>query len=169
MSSRRVFFALWPDDRQRDRLRDYISPLAKLVEGRAVYRGDWHVTTAFIGEFPQERLPDLQARAAQIAVEPFRLRFDRVEFWPRPKVASLVAATVPPALQQLVDAQNALLSDFGIMIEERTYRPHITVVRGAKPFETQRLAQPAVIEWSGFQLVESISQPGGATYRPLKQ
>ena len=169
MSTRRIFFALWPDDRQRDRLRDHISPLAKLVEGQTVYRGDWHVTTAFIGGFPEARLPELQARAAQIAVEPFRLRFDRVEFWPRPKVASLVAAIVPPALQSLVDAQNSLLSDLGITVEDRAYRPHITVVRRARPFETQRLAQPAEIEWTGFELVESISQPGGATYRPLKQ
>ena len=169
MSSRRVFFALWPDDRQRDRLRDHISPLAKLVEGQVVYRGNWHVTTAFVGEFPDARLPELQARAAEIAFEPFRLRFDRVEFWPRPKVASLVAAVVPPELQRLVDAQNALLADFGIAVEDRTYRPHITVVRRARPFETQRLAQPAVIDWTGFELVESISQPGGAAYRPLKQ
>ena len=169
MSNRRLFFALWPDDTQRDRLRDHISPLAKLVEGRMVYRGDWHVTTAFIGGFPEARLSELQIRAAQIDVEPFRLCFDRVEFWPRPKVASLVAATVPSELQRLVDAQNSLLTDFGIAIEDRTFRPHITVVRGARPFETQRLAQPAVIEWSGFELVESIAQPGGATYRPLKQ
>ncbi len=169
MSTRRIFFALWPDDRQRDRLRDHISPLAKLVEGQAVYRGNWHVTTAFIGAFPEARLPELQARATQIPVEPFRLRFDRVEFWPRPKVASLVAAIVPPELQRLVDAQSSLLADFGVTLEDRTYRPHITVVRRARPFETQRLAQPAVIEWTGFELVESISQPGGATYRPLKQ
>jgi len=169
VSNRRVFFALWPDDRQRDRLRDHISPLAKLVEGQVVYRGNWHVTTAFIGDFPEARVPELQARAAEIAVEPFRLRFDRVEFWPRPKVASLVASTVPPELQRLVDAQNSLLADFGITVEDRTYRPHITVVRTARPFETQRLAQAAVIEWTGFELVESISQPGGAIYRPLKQ
>lgn len=169
MSDRRLFFALWPDDRQRDRLRDQISPLAKLVEGQVVYRGNWHVTTAFIGDFPEARVAELQARATEIAVEPFRLRFDRVEFWPRPKVASLVASTVPPELQRLVDAQNSLLADFGITVEDRTYRPHITVVRRARPFETQRLAQAAVIEWTGFELVESISQPGGATYRPLKQ
>jgi 2'-5' RNA ligase len=169
VSDRRLFFALWPDDRQRDRLRDQISPLAKLVEGQVVYRGNWHVTTAFIGDFPEARVAELQARAAEIAVEPFRLRFDRVEFWPRPKVASLVASTVPPELQRLVDAQNSLLADFGITVEDRTYRPHITVVRRARPFETQRLAQAAVIEWTGFELVESISQPGGATYRPLKQ
>lgn len=169
MSTKRIFFALWPDDRQRDRLRDHISPLAKLVEGQVVYRGDWHVTTAFIGNFPEADIPGLLARAAQIPVEPFRLRFDRVEFWPRPKVASLVAPTVPPELQRLVDALNALLADFGVPVEERTFRPHITVVRRARPFETQRLAQPAVVDWTGFELVESISQPGGATYRPLKQ
>lgn len=169
MNNKRIFFALWPDDRQRDRLRDVISPLAKLVEGQHVYRGNWHVTTAFIGEFPESRLQDLQARAAQITVEPFRLRFDRVEFWPRPKVASLVAAIVPPELQHLVDAQNTVLADFGVSVEDRAYRPHITVVRRARAFETQRLAQPAVVEWSGFALVESISQPGGAIYRPLKQ
>ena len=44
-----------------------------------------------------------------------------------------------------------------------------TLVRRARHFDTQRLAQPAVIEWSGFELVESVAQPGGATYRPLKQ
>jgi 2'-5' RNA ligase len=169
MTTKRIFFALWPDDRQRDRLRDQISPLAKLVEGQVVYRGDWHVTTAFIGNFPEADIPGLLARAAQIPVEPFRLRFDRVEFWPRPKVASLVAPTVPPELQRLVDAQNALLTDFGVAVENRTYRPHITVVRRARPFETQRLAQPAVVEWAAFELIESVSQPGGAAYHPLKQ
>ena len=169
MSTKRIFFALWPDDRQRDRLRDVITPLAKLVEGQAVHRGNWHVTTAFIGNFPEADIPGLLARAAQIEFEPFRLRFDRVEFWPRPKVASLVAPTVPPELQRLVDAQNALLTDFGVTVEDRTYRPHITLTRRARPFETRRLAQPAVMEWSRVELVESVSQPGGATYHPLKQ
>jgi 2'-5' RNA ligase len=169
MSTRRIFFALWPDDRQRDRLRDHISPVAKLVEGQHVYRGSWHVTTAFVGDFEERLIPELQMRAAQIQVEPFRLRFDRVEFWPRPRVACLVAATVPVELQQLVDSLNAVLQDFSVPVEERTYRPHITIVRRANRFETQRLAQPAVLEWSGFELVESVSQPGGAAYHPLKQ
>ena len=169
MSTKRIFFGLWPDDRQRDRLRDHISPLAKLVEGQVVYRGNWHVTTAFIGEFPEARIGALLARAAEIPVDPFRLRFDRVEFWPRPKVASLVAPTVPAELQRLVEAHNALLEEFGVSVESRTYRPHITVVRRARPFETQRLAQPAVVEWSGFELIESVSQPGGASYQLLKQ
>ena len=169
MSTRRLFFALWPDNRQRDRLRDHISPVAKLVEGQHVYRGSWHVTTAFIGDFEERLIPDLLARAAEIQVEPFRTRFDRVEFWPRPRVACLVGATVPVELEQLVTSLNGVLAEFDVPIEDRTYRPHITVVRRANRFETQRLAQPAVVEWSGFELIESVSQPGGASYNPVKQ
>lgn len=169
MSRKRLFFALWPDDRQRDRLRDHISPIAKLIEGKHVYRGNWHVTTAFIGDFEERLIPELRARAAEIVVEPFRLRFDRVEFWPRPRVACLIAPTVPPELEQVVLALNTVLADLDVPVEERTYRPHITIVRRAQRFETQRLAQPAMMEWSDFELIESVSKPGGTVYRPVKQ
>ena len=169
MNTKRVFFALWPDDRQRDRLRDVINSVAKTVEGTAVDRRNWHITLAFIGTFPEDRVPYLLERAEQIKVEPFRLSFDRLEFWPRPKVASLCAAMVPPELQALVDSLNAVLVDLGIEPEDRTYRPHITVARNARPFTTERLAQRSVTEWSSFELVESVSVPRGAYYVLLKQ
>jgi 2'-5' RNA ligase len=169
VNTRRLFFALWPDSRQRDRLRDVINSVAKTVEGRAVDRRDWHITLAFIGAFPENRVPYLLERAAQIDVEPFRLIFDRLEFWPRPKVASLCAATVPPELQALVDSLNAVMLDLGLKPEDRTYRPHITVARNARAFTTERLAQRSITEWSSFELVESVSGPGGVHYVPLKQ
>ncbi len=169
MTTKRVFFSLWPDVRQRDRLRDIISPVAKLVEGKPVFRGNWHVTLVFLGEFPERRISDLLASAADVPFEPFRTRFDRLEFWPRPKTACLVATSVPPELQGLVDRLNSLVDGFDVALEDRRYRPHITVVRRARPFETQRLAQPAVVEWSGFELMESVSSRGEVSYHPLKQ
>ena len=169
MNTKRLFFALWPDHRQRERLRDVVGSVAKTVEGRAVDRRDWHVTVAFVGPFPENRVPYLLERAAQIEVEPFRLNFDRLEFWPRPKVASLCAATVPPALQQLVDSLNGVLLDLGLKPEDRNYRPHITVVRNARAFTTERLTQRVTTEWSSFELVESVPVPGGVNYVPLKQ
>ena len=169
MSKRRLFFALWPDDRQRDRLRDHITSVAKTVEGDQVFRGNWHVTTAFIGDCDESLLPFLLNRKDEIRLEPFRLRFDRLEYWPRPRVASLVAATVPPELESLVQTLGGILEDYNLPVENRTYRPHITVVRRARPFETQRLAQPAIMEWSSFELVESVPGRGGPTYRPVKQ
>ena len=168
-TDKRLFFALWPDGRQRERLRDSVAPLAKVVEGKIVYRGNWHVTLAFLGERPEALVPPLLKRVAEIPFEPFRLRFDRVEFWARPKVACLVPLTVPPEMRQLVENLNEVLVEAGVTPEDKTYRPHMTLVRNARPFETQRLAQPMTIEWTGFELLESISDRGEVRYLPLKQ
>ena len=169
MSSKRLFFALWPDNRQRDQLRDVINSVAKTVEGRAVDRRNWHVTLSFIGELDERQIPDLKELAAQVQVEPFRLVFDRLEYWARPKIACLAAATVPPELENLVSSLNDVLPLVGVTPEDRTYRPHITVSRNARPFTTERLAQRATTQWSGFELMESVSGGGGVTYVPLKQ
>jgi 2'-5' RNA ligase len=169
VSSKRLFFALWPDNRQRDRLRDVINSVAKTVEGKPVDRRNWHVTLPYIGQFEERQIPDLRELAAQIQVEPFRLVFDRLEYWARPKVACLAAATVPPELERLVSSLNDVLRLVGVTPEDRTYRPHITVSRNARAFTTERLAQRTTTEWSGFELIESVSGPGGATYVPLKQ
>jgi 2'-5' RNA ligase len=169
VNTKKLFFALWPDDRQRDQLRNAISPVAKEIEGTAVFRGSWHVTLAYIGDYPERQIPGLQAATRLIQVEPFRLRFDRAEFWPRPKIAVLAAQTVPPELARLVESLNLVLAEEGIDADNRLFRPHITIVKRARTFETLRLAQATMSEWSGFELVESISAPGGATYHPLKQ
>jgi 2'-5' RNA ligase len=168
VSSKRLFFALWPDDRQRDRMRDFISPVARLVEGRAVERRNWHITLAYIGDFPEGRVDELLDAKNALQMESFRLRFDRLEFWPRPKIAALVPPTIPPELEQLVDDLQGLVLAAGVNPEhQRVYRPHVTVVHNARTFETQRLAQSALLEWSSFELVESISAPGGTTYHPI--
>jgi len=169
MNTKRVFFALWPDARQRERLRDVIGSVAKTVEGRMVDRRNWHVTLVFVGAFPENRIPYLLEKAQEIQVEPFRLNFDRLEYWARPRVASLSAATVPHELQELVDSLNAVIADLGLKLEDRNYRPHITVVRNARAFTTERLTQRVQTEWSSFELMESVSGPGGVSYIPLKQ
>lgn len=168
MSTKRLFFALWPDMRQRDRMRDFISPVARLVEGRAVDRRNWHITLAYVGDFPEDRIDELHEAKKAVSVEPFRLRLDRLEFWPRPKIAALVAPTIPPELEHLVEELKGRVFAAGVDPEhQRTYRPHVTVVQNARQFETQRLAQSAITEWSSFELVESIPESGGVTYRPL--
>ena len=169
METKRLFFALWPDDRQREVLREVINSVAKTVEGQAVDRRNWHITLAWIGDYPADRVPQLLQRAGEIQFEPFRLSFDRLEFWARPKIASLTAATVPEELHQLVTSLENLVQDEGVVKESRTYRPHITVSRNARTFETERLAHRTSIEWSSFELVESVPERGGAFYRPLKQ
>jgi 2'-5' RNA ligase len=169
MPERRLFFALWPDDRQRETLRNTMSPLARQVEGSAVYRGNWHVTLVFVGNFPAERVDELHEAASVVRTEPFRLRFDRLSFWQRPRIACLQAMSVPPPLEALVTDLNAVIERFGVAPESGRYRPHVTAVRRARTFEPIVLARPLELNWSGFELVESVSGREGVQYHPLKQ
>lgn len=169
MASRRLFLALWPDDRQRNQLRDVFRPLLTSVEGKAIDRRNWHVTLVFVGELAERRIPELTEKMAQIEVPPFRLRFDRLSFWPRPKIAALQAMTVPGELKWLKHELEASLIPFDVAPEMLEYRPHITAVRSARPFDAVHLARPVEMQWSGFEIVESVSMPGGPQYRTLKQ
>lgn len=169
MADRRLFFALWPSDRQRETLRDTLGPLVRQIEGRPVARGNWHVTLVFVGNFPESRIAELLAASREVTVEPFRLRFDRLVYWQRPRIACLQAVSVPAALEGLVADLGNVIRGFGIEREDRTYRPHVTSVRAARPFDALPLARPLEMAWSGFELVESLSMPGGVRYHPLKQ
>ena len=167
MSTRHLFYALWPDHRQREQLREAINSVAKTVEGRPVERRNWHITLPWIGDLDERFVPKLLEVNPQVPMKPFRLVFDRLEYWPRPKIACLSVATVPSELNDLVEALNDVLRVLGIKPPERTYRPHITVSRSARAFATERLSQRIVTEWSRFELMESVSGPGGVIYRPV--
>ena len=167
MGSKTVFFALWPDSRQRDRMRDFISPVVRQVEGRPTDRREWHITLCYLGELDEQYLPQLIESAKKIEFEPLRIRLDRLEYWPRPKIAAMVPPRVSLDLEKLVEDLNGLAMAVGVLPQERVYRPHVTVARNSRPFETIRLAQSAVTEWSRFELLESTRERGAATYRPL--
>lgn len=149
-------------------MRDFISPVARLVEGKAVDRRNWHITLVYIGDFPEDRIDELLEAKKAVQFEPFRLRLDRLEYWPRPKIAALVPLTVPPELAGLVEDLNGRVFAAGVNPEhQRIYRPHVTVVQNARVFEMQRLAQSAITEWSSIELIESTTEHRGTVYRPL--
>ena len=82
-----------------------------------------------------------------------------------------LAATVPSELEALVSELSGLLQEVGVVPEDRTYRPHITVSRNARNFvTTERLTQRVATEWSGFELdrVRFRDRAARAT-APLKQ
>jgi 2'-5' RNA ligase len=169
LDSRRLFFALWLNDRQRESLRDIVQPVLSGIEGDFVDRRNWHVTLVFVGDFAEQKLPGLYSSVSDIVVEPFRLRFDRASFWPRPKIACLETATVPDELQRLVLRIHEAVQPFGVPPENHSYRPHITIARRARSFPQQRLARTIELQCDAFDLVESVSVRGGVQYRPLKQ
>ncbi len=169
MADKTLFFALWPSERQRELLRDTINPALTSVEGSFVDRRNWHVTLVYVGTFPEERIPGLMAAVDIIEPVNIRLRFDRLTFWQRPRVACLDVMTIPPELEHLFRSIEQALMPFGYTPNERTYRPHITAARKARTFAEVRLSRAVELQWSEFELVESISIRGGVRYHVLKQ
>ncbi len=150
-------------------MRDIINPALSVVEGTAIDRGNWHIMLVFIGDFAEQNIAELQAAAGEIDPFDFRLRFDRISFWQRPKIATMNPRNVPAELEQLVKSLEHILMPFGFEPNERVYRPHITVARRARSFAEVPLARPIDLEWSSFQLVESVSTTRGVQYHPWKQ
>jgi 2'-5' RNA ligase len=169
MADRTLFFALWPSERQRELMRNIINPALSEVEGNAVDRRNWHITLVYIGAFEEDNIPSLMASVREIPPFDFRLRFDRITFWQRPKIASLNPRNTPGELTDLVKGLEEKLLPFGFVPNERVYRPHVTVARRARTFTDVPLARPLDLEWSSFELVESVPTTRGVQYHPLKQ
>ena len=166
---KRIFFALWPSEKQRRNIDAAIEPYRSSLAGKWTDRGNWHVTLVFIGGFPEDDIPALQAAADNIQCPAIKLGFERIDFWKRPKIMCLQSDFVPDQLIDLVRSLGSAAKSFGFKPEKRPYRLHLTIARKARFFEAITLAQPVELHWSDFHLIESVSTPSGVEYKPLDQ
>lgn len=169
MNKKRLFFALWPSDKQRQKIDAAIQPYRSKLAGTWTERDNWHVTLFFIGGFPENDIAALLSAAHKIECPSLELKFERVFFWKRPKIICLHASYVPSQLLGLVRSLESTAQIFGIEPETRPYRAHLTIARRARFFEPITLAQPLELHWSRFHLIESVSTSSGVKYRPLDQ
>jgi 2'-5' RNA ligase len=169
VAERRLFFALWPDDEQRQSLGAVIPLALRSVDGVPAKSSNWHVTLVFLGNVDERRIPAVRDAVAGIRVDPFGLCLDQLSYWRQPKIACLEASDTPAELISLVRRLQDALKGLAFSPEARRYRPHVTIARKVRPFSPGPLAQPLALGWSGFELVESISGKRGVEYRPMKQ
>jgi 2'-5' RNA ligase len=95
-----------------------------------------HITTKFIGEFPEERLPELKAAvAAMPKPAPFRLSVQGLGWFPNPHSPRVFLAGVraPSALGEIASNLNLALEPLGVANENRPYQPHLTLARIPTP------------------------------------
>jgi 2'-5' RNA ligase len=151
MLNRRLFFALWPDDAERDAIVAAARRLFPL-SGRPVSAADLHVTLAFVGSVDDARTDRLLELERPLPGIP--LCFDHLEHWPKPRVLVAAARQTPAALQHVVDELWRRLDRFGFARETRPFRPHVTLARDVRP---QRAGAWSTACWHAraIRLIES--------------
>jgi 2'-5' RNA ligase len=163
----RLFFALWPAPELREALAGWAQRHAP-ERSRPVRAGNLHLTLAFLGSLPEERLEAVYAAGAALRAAPVRMELARVEHWPRPRLLCAVPPPGPDPLTGLADALRAELAARRLPVETRPFRSHVTVVRKVSGTRaTEALAPPLAWRAERLALVASESTREGVRYREL--
>jgi RNA 2',3'-cyclic 3'-phosphodiesterase len=161
----RLFTALWPGDAVAAEIAQWQSAWRWPSQATRVKPERLHMTLHFLGDVAADRVPELQ-RCLNVAFDPFALELGTSEVWPN-GVAVLLPARQPLALTRLHTRLADAVRRLGLPVEERPYRPHVTLARRA--WGASRPLEPARLRWkvdSGYVLVRSV--PGGAGYEILQ-
>ena len=172
----RLFFALWPSSALRRALAVATGPVVAQVEGQPVPAANLHVTLAFLGSVPGRTFVHLVEVGGQGGYPAIELDFDRLEYWPKPRVLVAMASRVPPAGAATVERLWHRIEPLGFTRDTRPWRPHLTLARKIRRPPPDGLALGAgrlppagdAARW-GLALVESVTDPRGARYRPLAE
>ncbi len=129
MDTSRLFIALFPDAAARDEIAAWRDAWTWPRAATPVKTGRLHVTLHFLGDVKQERIAALAA-ALRVPFTPFTLRFDHAALWPH-GIAVLEPAALPNALLALHASLGATVRDLGLPVDDRPFRPHVTLARRA--------------------------------------
>ena len=161
----RVFFALWPDDATRSAISRATREAVQVSSGRPIAKDRLHLTVAFLGELTPAGL-EVARTVSPPRVGPFDLTLDAVGLWPESRILWLAPMAPPEPLGELEATLWDELAARGFRAEERTYRPHVTLARRAKPVEME--VPPVVWPVRELALVESFPDGRNVHYEVLQ-
>lgn len=139
----RLFVAVELPPQVRADLRARAEALRDRLPGwRWTPEEQWHVTLAFLGEVPDERLSELTRRLAMAAHRhvPFALELTGLGAFSSARHARVLWAGVGgdrDALKALAASVGAAARRAKVAQEERRYRPHVTLARRRDPADVR--------------------------------
>jgi 2'-5' RNA ligase len=164
----RLFFALWPDDATRDALNRTGKWLHQHWGGRRMRADTVHITLAFLGETPADRLDDLIACADSVDTDAYEFVLDQAGYWRHNHIGWLGASETPPQHFDLVRALNTPLQQAGFPVDTRPHVPHVTLLRNSRGGEVPPCTP---VNWpiNEFVLVQSNLGADGARYEVIRR
>lgn len=143
---------------------------------RWVRRDNWHLTLAFFGDVPDERVEPLQNALDAVTGSPFTVTLDGAGTFPQPSAARVLYRAISTGTDQLSRLRRRIRTAaerVGVPSDNADHRPHLTLARTRRPAPLIRWltivdsfpAQSFTVD--GFVLVQSELHPSGPAYRAL--
>ena len=139
-----------------------------------------HITTSFIGSWPEARLEELTSALRDLSPrEHFEVKLKDFCWFPNsrsPHVLSVGTEYCEP-LQRLAEDTRDCLERLGVPRDNRAYTPHLTLARIKRPVPLQRLRQKleafepssfSTFEVQSFSLYRSDPGSNASIYRKLR-
>jgi 2'-5' RNA ligase len=171
VSTRRLFFALWPDAAMRDALAAATRGVVRSARGgRAVPVDNLHVTLAFLGAVPEPSLAAVRvlARVASVqcdpATVPLHVRLDAIDYWRHARILCATATSGAPGAASLAGALKAALAAAGFHPDLEPFRAHVTLARQVKSARVEAGMAPVTWTFGAFALIESRTGAEGSSY-----
>jgi RNA 2',3'-cyclic 3'-phosphodiesterase len=180
----RLFTGIPIDERVVNNLQQALAPLRVIAGLRWSPPENFHITSRFIGQWPDNRLAEVQGALRRID-PPGKLdvAISHLGFFPNPHHPRVFFAGVHsgPGLAELAKRINAALEPLGLPPEDTPYSPHLTLARIGKDDSRQsvRRLREYVASMANFDcgsfVAESfalfLSKPGrvGSVYTRLTE
>ena len=177
----RLFTAIDLPQEIVDRLDELISDVRPRARINWSTASNLHITTKFIGHWPEDRLPQLNRALDGLGCRPpIAIRVAGLGFFPNERSPRVFWAGVEASseLVRLAEDIDQALEKLDIEPETRAYSPHLTLARikeakGLRAFHTEvrRLGQPEFGAFTAdrFHLYLSKPGPAGSVYTRLSE
>ncbi|GAA5215927.1 RNA 2',3'-cyclic phosphodiesterase [Corallincola platygyrae] len=166
-NGKRLFLGLGFNTEAKNQIAENQRSLA--IAGRPVAAANFHQTLVFLGQVSEEQQSQLVERVNEIENPAFAITYNRFGYWRKPQILFLAPTSMPEELSKLVEQLQQAVIGAGLPIEERPYRPHITLVRKVTR-QPQTLPAPIAFstQFQQFTLYHSASSADGVCYLPLQ-
>jgi RNA 2',3'-cyclic 3'-phosphodiesterase len=120
---------------------------------------NFHITTKFIGEWPEARLEEMNRALHGLPTHaPIRVAIRKLGFFPNPHSPHVFWAGIEasPELAGLAAETDEALSALGVAREERAFSPHLTLARIKERVPMQPLRE-AIVKLPSLEFGEFVA------------
>jgi len=163
----RLFFASWPGERSAAKLERWAREASRATGGRVTRAETIHLTLAFLGEVPADRVTAAVGAAGRVRAPAHAFAIEEARFWPHNRIVWVGPKDTPAPLAALAVQLRRELQTEGFRLEARPFAAHVTLIRKARAPD----ALPPIprIDWpvSEFVLVCSTLAREGSKYEVI--